>query len=141
MEYTTYPNKTKLKFNFYFEDNNSINCLSHEFVTYSSDSDEIFDELNSFYQKFEKFVERTLYSTIVTKEMYFESISDFNILEDLYEKIHEFMHNNFVGLVDIDCSESILNNLNSSQKSQFEIERKSNDSLFSKIDLLGLGIN
>jgi len=138
MKNTSSKQATKLKFDFYFEDNNSINCLSHEFSSFSTNSDEIMEEINSFYQKFEKFVEKTICSTIVTKEVFLESISDYKILEDFYDKIYEFIHSNCDGLVNIDCTELIFIHLSRSQREQLEFEQDANDRFSKKMTEAGI---
>jgi hypothetical protein len=118
--------QTKIRLNYYFENLNSEFCLSQDFTSNSEDLNEVLEELNSSYKKIEKFVDKTIYSTIVSKEIWIESFFDNSKLEKFYDRFHEQLNKEFEGYIEIECSDEILSNLKETQREKYEFERMQN---------------
>lgn len=130
------PNQTNIKLNFYFAEGNSIFCLSQNFLSESQDAEEVLEELKSFYKTFEKFVNKSLYSSIVTKEVYVLSYFDQTQVEKFYDDFHTHLNEDFEGYLEINCSDEILLNLNESQRMNYEIDKNKNQSFSDLVSTL-----
>lgn len=119
-------NQTFIRLNFYFDDQNSDFCLSQDFLSKNQDFNEVLEELNSSYKKIEKFVQKTLYSDIVSKEILIESFFDNSKLENFYDEFYNQFNKDWSGYIEIVCSDEVLSNLNETQREKYEQERNSN---------------
>lgn len=118
--------QTVILFNYYFESGKSECCLSQDFISNSEDEDEIMEELNLFYENFNRFIEKSLYEVIYTIECKFVSFFDNSKLESFYETFYENLNHKFEGLLEIECSHEVLLNLNETQRETYEYNKEQN---------------